>query len=200
MRRSQPLRLQQLSAWYLIIHRLSPAHTNGRHLFPRLCLQGAPAHSSTIGSSCSLRCLGRGKLSLMITLVERTVSPLGSPLLTPWRHHLLQRSRRPKEPARLPSEQAKLGWYLRKLPKKAWGQRRSQLHPSTSCHQVSLCLSCLDLFLGDSTTIDPLLPLRHLLINKGLIVLGLCHSVITRKLRIVKGLRGDDKDAIDREN
>lgn len=138
---------QQLWAWSLIIHPLSQAHTYGRHLFPHLCLQGPQAHCSITGSSGSLHCLGRGKLLFMTLLGERAASFLGPPLLTPWSHQPLRRSRRPKEPARPPSEQAKLSWCLRNLWKRAWGQGRPQLGPSPHHLQavslLEMTVSCL---------------------------------------------------------
>lgn len=139
MRRGRPPQHWRLWAWCLIIQPLSLAHTNGCHLFPRLYLRGSPALSSITGSS---GCLVSGKPLLMTLLGERAVASLGPPLLTPWSHHPLQRSRRPKEPARPSSEQTNLGWCLGNLWKRAWGPGRSQLGLSTSHLQVSPCLRC----------------------------------------------------------
>ena len=100
---------------------------------------------------------------MMTLLLERAVPFLGPPLLTPWSHHPLRRSRRPKEPARPSSEQTNLGWCLGNLWKRAWGPGRSQLSLSTSHLQVSPCLRCFTCVF--SVIHKLLIPFRGWLIN-----------------------------------
>lgn len=198
MRRGHHPQHWQLWARYLIIHPFRPARTNGCHLFPCLSLQGSPALSSITGSSGPLHSLLRGKPLLMTLLVERAVLSLGHPLLTPWSHHSLQRSRRPKEPTRPPSERANLGWCLGNLWKRAWGLGGPQLSPSTGHLQVSPGLKCFTCVPGRPHTVSPPVLFRHWLINDeskflGLLVNSPCNRTAGSPIQEC----GDGEDGVD---
>lgn len=111
----------------------------------------------------------------MTLFLEGAVLSLGPSLQTPWSHHPLPRSRRPKGPARPPSEWANLGWCPGNLWKRPWGPGGPQLSPSTSHLQVSPGLKCFTC-VHRRPTGNLIVLFRDWLINNELIFLGQVNS------------------------